>query len=747
MTEQARNTERHVQGWGNTKLREQGISFISAGKMNEEEEEEEDVREETAQGQDQDLDADRVPGPSFVQDNDDQLQGDSHEVHDSQSPPEPVLEPRAGSSAHDPILDMHVEHVPLDVSGQMDANPISTLAIRHSRSASSSSSEADQIVFRGRQQSSVPPSAPASRARSTVQVEEKSPPRPAEKPKLVPVISQPAPVRQNSRRQRRGRGGRSAADEDAIMQDYIANMAMDDSDDDEEDSAEAHKTSKPVRKNEHFRFFEGSGEDNVKVKTKRQGAASKNVSKSMAELVQALDWDSEDLEIFDDFSTTDDDISDVEQVLRQRERSRGSQYLVTAKGADGGDPKWVSSDKLISESARREILIFEEIQAMEFEENSFDEDEDEDESTDEEAEQALNDLIGHIESEDDENARILEHASRMTDEQIARALAKQEELGLGSDELMLFNGDVGDDDDDMEDAFGANDDFVSFSLRQHTSNRGRSKRNKKRDTFPSAEAFADALDQDPYGAFDVMDFDRPSLRPKKKGRKSDFPYDLEIDDDDLKDQLVSTWARDREKKASRKREKEEARMSAAIDASERNEPAAIKAEIRRFLVQEVDVLRLAPMDSHVRASVHRLAKALKLNSRSEGKEGKGATGRFPVLTKTARTPSYTIDTIWEIDALMNTRKFFPKHMGFSAPKVPRAAMVRSKRGGGGVQGASYMNGEVVGASAPELGADNKGRLLLEKMGWSTGMGIGKEGNKGSLESIKHVVKTTKAGLG
>ena len=64
-----------------------------------------------------------------------------------------------------------------------------------------------------------------------------------------------------------------------------------------------------------------------------------------------------------------------------------------------------------------------------------------------------------------------------------------------------------------------------------------------------------------------------------------------------------------------------------------------------------------------------------------------------------------------------------------------------------MSGATYRDGETVAASAPELGADNRGRALLEKMGWTAGMGIGAIGNKGGLEPIRHVVKTTKAGLG
>jgi len=214
--------------------------------------------------------------------------------------------------------------------------------------------------------------------------------------------------------------------------------------------------------------------------------------------------------------------------------------------------------------------------------------------------------------------------------------------------------------------------------------------------------------------------------------------------------MRSTWTKDREKKAARKREKLEAREATQLEASDRSDPAVIKAEIRQFLVQESEILHLPPMDATRRAGVHRLAKALKLKSHSEGKEGRGL-GRYPVLTKSAHTPHYTIDTIWEIDALMSLRKFFPKQLGGShrGPNAPQTlGGARARKGGGGtMSGATYMNGEVVGGSAPEIGSDNKGRAMLEKMGWTSGMGIGAVGNKGGLDVIKHIVKTTKAGLG
>jgi len=53
----------------------------------------------------------------------------------------------------------------------------------------------------------------------------------------------------------------------------------------------------------------------------------------------------------------------------------------------------------------------------------------------------------------------------------------------------------------------------------------------------------------------------------------------------------------------------------------------------------------------------------------------------------------------------------------------------------------------VGGSAPELGIENKGRAMLERMGWNQGDALGALNNKGILQPVLHVVKNTKAGLG
>lgn len=143
------------------------------------------------------------------------------------------------------------------------------------------------------------------------------------------------------------------------------------------------------------------------------------------------------------------------------------------------------------------------------------------------------------------------------------------------------------------------------------------------------------------------------------------------------------------------------------------------------------------MSDHHRKGIHLIANRLGLKSKSSGKGDQ----RFPVLYRTVRTVKYS-------DA------FFGDVVGgigagfFGVPRKRRQGAGESGfRGRGGASGVSYRDGEIVGGSAPELGVDNKGRAMLEKMGWSIGTALGADHNKGILQPVAHVVKRTKAGLG
>lgn len=148
------------------------------------------------------------------------------------------------------------------------------------------------------------------------------------------------------------------------------------------------------------------------------------------------------------------------------------------------------------------------------------------------------------------------------------------------------------------------------------------------------------------------------------------------------------------------------------------------------------------MDKSDRKVVHEIAQAFNLKSKSAG----NGDNRFPILYRTSKTIAFNDGAFAKVDARI-TRRFLPR-MDVGGKRGGGGA----KRAGGGAGGfnraaVSYRDGDVVGGSAPELGADNRGRAMLEKMGWSSGTALGALNNKGIMLPVSHIVKTTKAGLG
>ncbi len=146
------------------------------------------------------------------------------------------------------------------------------------------------------------------------------------------------------------------------------------------------------------------------------------------------------------------------------------------------------------------------------------------------------------------------------------------------------------------------------------------------------------------------------------------------------------------------------------------------------------------MDKRDRKLVHEIANFFKLKSKSVSQ----GQARFPVLYKTSRSGTYDQSASARIQARLDRRCFLPR-----TDRRGTKNQVVSRRTGGGASSTavSYMDGDVVGAAAPELGIENRGRAMLERMGWSTGTALGALNNKGILQPVSHVVKTTKAGLG
>lgn len=158
------------------------------------------------------------------------------------------------------------------------------------------------------------------------------------------------------------------------------------------------------------------------------------------------------------------------------------------------------------------------------------------------------------------------------------------------------------------------------------------------------------------------------------------------------------------------------------------------------------------MDKKNRKTVHHIAMAFNLKSKSFGS---GKT-RFPTLIKTSSSAIYEEDST-KVAQIMRTEAF-----------LARPDIGSGRRGGGGKRGAGrggagagrargewggaggvvrHKEGDIVGAGAAELAEDNRGRIMLEKMGYKAGTALGATNNKGIIVPLAAVVKVGKAGLG
>ncbi|KKP02239.1 hypothetical protein THAR02_05652 [Trichoderma harzianum] len=259
-----------------------------------------------------------------------------------------------------------------------------------------------------------------------------------------------------------------------------------------------------------------------------------------------------------------------------------------------------------------------------------------------------------------------------------------------------------------------------------------------------SEDIPDLDELEEQAGFDFMDWERPSLRPKRgKGRRLQLLGD-DIDSD-LEEQLQSAFNNDRLKKAQRKKEREELRAmgllgkKGQVDLRAKYSTGITIGQVADEHYQKVHLtdcllsLNLPPMDKRTRKMVHELANKFDIKSKSIG----AGEQRRPVLYRTKRT-TYK-EAAFEQAVTRIKRQY-------SRPSQPSKAS-RQKPSGRNDAGTSYRDGEVIGASAPELGSGNRGRNMLEKMGWSTGTPLGASDNQGILHPVSQTMKRTRAGLG
>lgn len=384
-------------------------------------------------------------------------------------------------------------------------------------------------------------------------------------------------VKMDTKRRRGGKRGKASAKdirEAEILADYIANT---------QDSDDLNSFAEGSRLNNR----DLGGPETAEWQDDDESSAFEeevNIAINATE-----DWDSADLQDFDDLSTSNEAPNVVAQILYKRERPSGIQYLVVGEGFTVDDARWLPLSALSMSGASEMIRKFEEEQTV-FEQLLDDSDDSDANLTKDE--QLARDLQEQIDDMEDERDLEERRLARMTDEQIARLLAKQEELGLGSDSLMLFTGTDIDEDEGVPQLDGATTGArqITPKARRKPGSRG------TQASFPSATAFAAVLDQDPYNGFDVMDHERPSLRKIPKGRRGKLP--IELSDSEFEQSMNMAWENDRSKKKARKQEREEQRAQGLLGKKGKLDMKAkysegmtleqVKKEIKDFLCSSLE---------------------------------------------------------------------------------------------------------------------------------------------------------------
>ena len=390
---------------------------------------------------------------------------------------------------------------------------------------------------------------------------------PYQKETQVGVLDAPETISNTSRGLARARHARNKRADEGIA-DYISNIQQN------------------VKLDQHSSFgsWHRRDLDNLALNFV-QDEVEPSVSEDEPALVVSRGVSDTDLHGIDDLSTSSEILKANCSILAKRERLSGVQYLVVWEGHTTDNAKWIPYTLLNTVAAAEMIAKFEAQERLTtqvvMDDNDTCSDSDE---VNQVAQDKARDTLSMKEPEKGPKTM----KASMTDEQMALRLAKQEQLGLDSAEVVLFDG------DELE--CWADEDNLKKLRAQATqyTQLGKPKRGKSRTPYASASVFADVLVQDPYNGFDIMDLDRPSLRKRPKGRRGVLP--LELSDSELETSMRLAWDNDRTKKKLQKQDREELRAQGLFGKRDKvdmkykyKEGMSInqmKSEVKNFLMSD-----------------------------------------------------------------------------------------------------------------------------------------------------------------
>lgn len=201
---------------------------------------------------------------------------------------------------------------------------------------------------------------------------------------------------------------------------------------------------------------------------------------------------------------------------------------------------------------------------------------------------------------DDEEAATTAEASvaqrqqmELDDAHLARMLAKQEELGFGGDDVMLFDGGV-DEDEDGNWRIAPK----ATPRRKKKASAKQAKIVQKKGEYPSATAMADAFDD-----LDLMDWRRAALNNVEQvAQRFSKHSPPEHDDPDMQEAMQLTWKKDRLKKAEKKKQREALRAQGLLGKNINPDDLRVKYLVgmsKDELVEELEQFLLGHDEQYV----------------------------------------------------------------------------------------------------------------------------------------------------
>lgn len=245
-----------------------------------------------------------------------------------------------------------------------------------------------------------------------------------------------------------------------------------------------------------------------------------------------------------------------------------------------------------------------------------------------------------------------------------------------------------------------------------------------------------------------QDFETTSVRTIGKGKKKKLVLENEFLDEETKSLLQEKYKVRLENKATKTKN-----VLEFIDEMNKTSTDLllkypyglhiknIKEEYKLFL-NDLSRQRLSfpPLDPHGNKTIEKMGKHfnLKISKRTS------KSYKYITCEKTKRTdkkgPNYQL-----IDQLLKQRPVFmrvdrklPANMAIKI-KDEATGSTRSKFG--------VKEGEVVGGESSAIDPSNLGHQMLRKLGWSSGQGLGKQGQQGIIEPLQVLVKKSKRGVG